>query len=236
VKYDTFFLTDEINEDGDVDIQFLSLKKQPYPCVRIELNTNKKNKEAYLQSVNFYTSCSIKEKQLEKQSGTITMIQTALTYMKKTYSHVKKIHIQDETFINIPGKPLITSRRLLKGQKGWYEEYLGATPLLEILKSKLNMLRKPETQEKLQALLPPEASDNKWWIPTNTMNVAEKLQEHLFHYLIGTMWIISADTIDNYNIEFVLEPVSSQQGGTYRKRIQKILAKIPLPLSRQHYK
>jgi hypothetical protein len=153
VKDYTFFLTDEINEDGDVDIQFLSLKKQPYPCLRIELNTNKKNKEAYLQSVNFYTSCSIKEKQLDKQSGTITMIQTALTYMKKTYSHVKKVHIKDETFINIPGKPLITSRRLLKGQMGWYEEYLGATPLLEILSSKLNMLRKPETQEKLQALI-----------------------------------------------------------------------------------
>lgn len=232
----TFFLTDRVDEEGNVKIMFLSLQKQPYPCVLIELNKNKRKTEGYLQSVNFYTSCSIKEKELEKQSGTITMIQTALTYMLNQYPHIKKVQLQDETFIDIPTKPLITPRRLLKGQLGWYEEYLGAYPLLDILKEKLKYLRKPETQAKLQTLLPSNSSDNKWWIPTNIIPIAEQLQERLFHYLIGTMWVISASTIRNYNIEYIMEPVSSQKAGSYQKRMKQIFAKRPKEtLSRQRY-
>jgi len=225
VKGNTFFLTDEVDEDGNVKIRFISLQNS---CVLIELNKNKRKTEGYLQSVNFYTSCSIKEKELEKQSGTITMIQTDLTYMLNKYSHIKKVHLQDETF---PTKPLITPRRLLKGQLGWYEEYLGAYPLLDILKEKLKLLRKPETQAKLLTLLPPQSSDNKWWISENIIPIAEQLQERLFHYIIGTMWVISASTIRNYNIEFEME-----QAGSYQKSMKQIFAKRPAEtLSRQHY-
>jgi hypothetical protein len=234
VKGYTFFITDETDEDGYVEILVLSLKRQPYPCVRIELDINPKKIEGYLQSVNYYTSCSIKEKELEKQSGTITMIQTALTYMLTKYPHIKMVNLQDETFIDIPTKPLITPRRLLKGQMGWYEEYLNAIPVLEVLKAKLKLLRKPETQAKLQALLPPESNDNKWWIPANIIPIAEKLQQGLFHYLIGTLWVISASTIRDYNIELDMEPVSSQKGGAYRKRIKNIFAKRPTKTLGRH--
>lgn len=189
-------LTDRVDEEGNVKIMFLSLQRQ---CISIELT----NTEGYLQCD---TSCSI------------TMIQTALTYMLNQYPHIKKVHLQDETF---PTEPLITPRRLLKGQLGWYEEYLGAYPLLDILKEKLKHLRKPETQAKLQTLLP-----SNWWIPTNIIPIAEQLQENLFHYLIGTMWVISASTIRNYNIE----------PGSYQKRMKHIFAKRPKEtLSRQRY-
>jgi len=190
---------------GEICIEFLSLKKQPYPCVRIIVSKNPKKTSAELQSLNYYASCSIKEKMLENHEGTIQMIKTALAYMLTRYPHVAQVGIQDETFINIPTKPLITSRRLLLGQQGWYEEYLGAHPSARI-ETTLEFLRQPKTQTQLHEILLkfPEAQDTlggnqTWWSPKNLKRVADELDRTLFQRLLGTTWTLSSKTIKGWN-------------------------------------
>ena len=190
---------------GEICIEFLSLKKQPYPCVRIIVSKNPKKTSAELQSLNYYASCSIKEKMLENHEGTIQMIKTALAYMLTRYPHVAQVGIQDETFINIPTKPLITSRRLLLGQQGWYEEYLGAYPSAKI-ETTLEFLRQPKTQTQLHEILLkfPEAQDTlggnqTWWSPKNLKRVADELDRTLFQRLLGTTWTLSSKTIKGWN-------------------------------------
>ena len=185
---------------GEICIEFLSLKKQPYPCVRIIVSKNPKKTSAELQSLNYYASCSIKEKMLENHEGTIQMIKTALAYMLTRYPHVAQVGIQDETFINIPTKPLITSRRLLLGQQGWYEEYLGAHPSARI-ETTLEFLRQPKTQTQLHEILLkfPDAQDKTWWSPKNLKRVADELDRTLFQRLLGTTWTLSSKTIKGWN-------------------------------------
>jgi len=190
---------------GEICIEFLSLKKQPCPCVRIIVSKNPKKTSAELQSLNYYASCSIKEKMLENHEGTIQMIKTALAYMLTRYPHVAQVGIQDETFINIPTKPLITSRRLLLGQQGWYEEYLGAHPSARI-ETTLEFLRQPKTQTQLHEILLkfPEAQDTlggnqTWWSPKNLKRGADERDPVIFQRLLGTTWTLSAKTINSWN-------------------------------------
>jgi hypothetical protein len=142
---------------------------------------------------------------LENHEGTIQMIKTALAYMLTRYPHVAQVRIQDETFINIPTKPLITSRRLLLGQQGWYEEYLGAHPSAKI-ETTLEFLRQPKTQTQLHEILLkfPEAQDTlggnqTWWSPKNLKRVADELDPVIFQRLLGTTWTLSAKTINSWN-------------------------------------
>jgi hypothetical protein len=227
----TFYVEEEPIYDYDMDdneietltrsILFLSLKKQPYPCVKIDVSKDKHITIAELQLTNYYKSCSIKEKELEQHSGTIVMLKTALTYVIQAYPHVKMIELQDETIINIPTKPLITPRRLLLGQKGWYEEYLGATPKKSSLIDTLRFLRQPSTQNSITDILPPESHNKQWWNPDNIKRITDKINKSLFQYLIGSMWQISAATIRNYNINIhIIQP--AEQSGGYHKKLMKI--------------
>jgi len=189
---------------GEICIEFISLKKQPCPCVRIIVSKNQKETIAELQMLNYYASCN-PNPMLENHEGTIQMIKTALAYMLTRYPHVAQVGIQDETFINIPTKPLITSRRLLLGQQGWYEEYLGAHPSAKI-ETTLEFLRQPKTQTQLHEILLkfPEAQDTlggnqTWWSPKNLKRVADELDPVIFQRLLGTTWTLSAKTINSWN-------------------------------------
>jgi hypothetical protein len=69
----TFYVEEEPIYDYDMDkceiktstrsILFLSLKKQPYPCVKIDVSKDIHITIAELQLTNYYKSCSIKEKE-----------------------------------------------------------------------------------------------------------------------------------------------------------------------------
>jgi len=208
-------LYDETN--GEMCIEFLSLKKQPYPCVRIIVSKNPKEPIAELQALNYYASCSIKEKMLENHEGTIVMVKTALAYMLSQFPHVTQVELQDETFIDLPTKPFITSRRLLLGQQGWYEEHLGAHPSAKTAKT-LDYLRQHMTQVKLRAILETfedAPHDNKrWWSAQNLKCVTDKFNPALFQRLLGTTWTISKETIQNWNVFFEIKLHGGGTGGT----------------------
>ena len=223
----TFYLKETIDpEDNTIELTFLSKTKrhQLFPCVKIELDTDRSCKDAYLQSVQYNASCSINSKPLEKHSGTIVMIQVALLYTCDTYPYIERVHLQDETFIDIPGKPLITPRRLLNGKLGWYEEYLGAIPRDRPLKKKIEFLRKSDTMSLVQSLLPPEANDPKWWGADATESIATKVKPGLFPYLIGSAWVIPKATLKAYNVSYTETLVPKQHGGAYRRRLCTMIA------------
>jgi hypothetical protein len=213
-------------ETDTIEMECLSFKKQPYPCVRISLS--KKEPIATLHLVNYYKSCSVKEKKLEKHSGTIHMIQTILSHTINTYPHITFVELQDETFIHVPKKPLITARRLLLGQKGWYEEYLGALPAKKELQYTLNYLRLPSTQENIHTFLPPDAQNKLWWFPEHIKYVADKINNKLFPYLIGSLWMISADTIREYGITMQISPATPKQSGGFQRKLQRIYRTAPI--------
>jgi hypothetical protein len=221
----TFYLREFVDiEDNTVELTIVSKRKQPYPCVRIELDTRPSKTNAYLQSVQYYGSCSINQKELERHSGTILMIQIALKYAIEKYTYIKRFHLQDETFIDIPSKPLITARRLLNGQRGWYEEHLHAKPGTEPLTKILHFLRKPDTNARVKALLPPESVESKWWTPNHIHLIADQVKQGLFLHLIGSPWIISAKTIQSYEVSYTESPITLQKGGYYRRRMNTILS------------
>ena len=242
----TFYVKEEsvydYNDEGDevetdsVILYALSVKRQPFPCVKIELSKNKKYPIAELQTLNFYTSCSVK-KPLDKSIGTIRMIQTLLLYTIKTYPHITSVELQDETFIDVPGKPLITPRRLLMGEKGWYEASVGALPKKPVLGYHLHFLRLPSTQQKVKALLPPEATHNLWWVPERIKEVADKLKEGLFAHLIGSQWTIPASTIRAYDIpiEVTSATLTPAQTGGFQRKLKRVYQRAPLNYVSHHW-
>ena len=215
-KY-TFFMEETIDAYDNIVISFLSTIRQPYPCVRIEFDRRPQYTTAYLQGLQYYRTCSIRDKELENHSGTIIMVKAALTYMLDKYSYIREVHLQDETFIDIPSKPLITPRRLLLGEKGWYEEYFGAIPENSMLDKKIQMLRQKDVQTRIRAFLPIDAEDKTWWIPTNIQSVCDYVSSGLARYLVGSSWVIPSKTIRTYDITYTIQPASIQRGGSNMK-------------------
>lgn len=216
------------DDNDDIRIEFLSLKKQPYPCVRMIASKNPRQTSAELSAL-----CSIKDKLLENHQGTIMMLKTALAYLLSRYPHIKRVELQDETFIDIPTRPFITSRRLLLGQRGWYEENLGARPSKKTRKL-IRHLRQPVTQQAVQDILVKYAHtyDKKWWSAENTKRVADELNPALFQQLLGTTWVIPAETIRGWNVLFDVKDRQEMQAGgaqlaqpAEHRRLQRILKK-----------
>ena len=126
--------------------------------------------------------------------------------MLSQFPHVTQVELQDETFVDVPTKPFITSRRLLLGQRGWYEEHLGAHPSAKTAKT-LDYLRHPMTQVKLRAILETfeDAQDKRWWSAQNLKRVTDIFNPAVFQRLLGTTWTISKETIRNWNVLFKIE-------------------------------
>lgn len=228
----TFYVEESplYDDDDDIRLEFLSLQRQPYPCVRMILSKRPKYTSASLQTLNYYSSCSIKDKMLDNYQGTIIMLKTALSYLITRYPHISRVELQDETFINIPTRPLITARRLLLGDQGWYEEHVGARPTLNT--SKLTKyLRQPITQKAVQDIvLKYKHSDDKtWWSPENTKRVADELNSAVFQQLLGTTWEIDSATIRGWNVAFDTDRTGGSQverlarARVQHKRLQRVL-------------
>ena len=116
-------------------------------CVTILVYKDSHN--IVIQDVQYFSSCSC-NKILQNKLGTAAMIKTALRYIIDKYrcNSTWTVSLADNTYV--PGKTpcsLITAKRLLTGEKGWYEEYVGAIPTGEtegLIKTTRNLLAKDE--------------------------------------------------------------------------------------------
>lgn len=196
---------------------FVALEKQPYPCVQVSVFGNVGN----IDMLNYYANCSLSQKLLEKGSGSIHMLKVALTFVSRRNPSVKRYDIQDEAFINIPERPLITARRLILGEKGWYEEHFDARPTSET-EQLLLYLRDPAIREGFQDRIPDV--DRTWWSPNNTMALCRAIK--CPKPVIGTTWYVPRAVIQNFGITY--EEKETIDGGgiiTVAAAAKRILAK-----------
>jgi len=212
-----FYLKEISDEDGTI-IKIVSKIKQPFPCVSLSIPLYP-NTIADLYALNYYQTCSINEKSLDKKNGTIIMIQIALHYAKTKYKYIKEFQLQDETHIDISAleKPLITSRRLLQGRLGWYEEYLNAKPIQNTVKL-INYLHKESVRKTIDVLLPPESSNPLWWTPSNIVKITKQFEiDRITPYIFGTTWSIPVEEIPN--IKYTID--ETQDGGSHIDKLMK---------------
>lgn len=198
--------------------KFVSLIKQPFPCISIAVSADG---SAVLEALNFYKSCSIKEKSLESGLGTIYMLKVALAYVLAKHKKLKEVELQDETFVNIPEKPLISGRRIIMGQLGWYEEHLKAVPTGRT-RFLVKFFRDPESRRTIQDKIPIHEG-RSWWTATNVMKLCELIK--CPGGIIGSTWKIDRATINGYNIEFSEQQSKSDTiGGSHiAGKVKRIL-------------
>ena len=168
------------------------------------------SQEADLLNVNYYSSCS---KNFQKSTGTIHMVNTVLKYVIDTYPHIKGFKLKDTTNINseidnsVQTPFFVSTRRLLKGELGWYEEKFGAKPIGDTIEI-IQFLRK---QRKLFESVIPMDKPNNWWTEQNTDSVIKDIILRTNKISSGTLkkiiyfteWIIFSKNVKNisYRIE-----------------------------------
>ena len=202
-KYNVIY---EHNDDyKEIELIFISLKKQPYPCLKFQIPYIERNEtHAILHHLNYYPSFSLKAKQLGKNQS--QMLQVALKYMLDRFPYIQFVEITDETFIDLrsDSNPLITSRRLLLGEMGWYQEYLNAIPSRNTMKLIEYLQRDIVHRDIVNILLDnPEANNVLWWTPINIRMIADKIK--IYGRIFGTTWVIHADVIKNYDVSYEIK-------------------------------
>lgn len=206
------------DDDAEATITIMAQQRQPYPCVRIVVPLA--SPKADLQALNYYASCFAPSK-LDPGAGTVAMMRVALAFTLAKYPHVTSFDLQDETFAFVPGdeRPLITVRRLLQGQLGWYEEHFGAMPLSKIV----TYVRKPAVRKKIDDWIAvhPAAAERAWWTPTNVHQLANAINAKIAYEIFGTSWTIPADTVRAYGIAY--DVVKEQDGGGLKRRLARFL-------------
>lgn len=199
-KYEVIY---EHNDDYKIlELIFISIKKQPYPCLKIQVPYEETH--ATLQHLNYYSSCSFNEKQLgEHQSH---MLQVALKYMVDMFPYIKCVELTDELCVDLcnDNNPLITPRRLILGKMGWYQEYLNAEPYGNTIKLLQHLQRDIVQRDIANILLDiPEAKDVLWWTPRNIRMIADKIK--IYGRIFGTSWIVHAKVIKDYDISYEIQ-------------------------------
>lgn len=218
-----------IDQDDDDKLSVLtcvSRQKQPFPCVQILIPFRETNDvRAELRMLNYYASCSVNQKSLEKGGGTVHMVKTALLYMIDTYPYIRYVDVEDNTFIDVPRnteKPLITPRRLIQGKQGWYEEHLKAVPDGHTANLK-TYFQKKQIREKIDALLGNDSENPLWWTPTQIKNVMNQLPlVKGIGDLTASNWVIHSNVIQDYRSRM---PYQIDQTGGSQTRVRHLLKK-----------
>ena len=205
-----FFIKDE-NKKDDI-------------CVKVTVPREDHKIPGNIDTLYYNKDCSISKMSLEKKDGTIHMLKTALYYVYENYPYVKEYEIQDETHINDEkiGKPLITSRRLLFGQPGWYEEYFGAEPIRDTVNLIKQIKKNRKHVDELIKKYKPNTIGNEWFVPANILLITSDIKpgivgNSIFNVsgkIFGTSWKITKNTIKGYRIKYRVESGNTEAVNT----------------------
>lgn len=130
--------------------------------------------------------------------GTHIMLRGALKFIVNTFPHINKIVLTD-TSSKIRTRVLLTPKRIILGEPGWYQIHFGAVPTKaskDIIKSLHNEIRKID----------------KSMVAKQSWGTAEDLKYPL-NKLDGMEWEILRQTIDNYDVTYKSTQAQSLQNG-----------------------
>jgi hypothetical protein len=166
----------KIEYGNDIDIvNIIQLNNSFIECVVLSVPHD--GDIADLLNVNYYSSCS---KNFQKSTGTVHMVNTLLKYVIDNYPHIKSFKLKDTTNINneidnsVETPFFVTTRRLLKGELGWYEEKFGAVPIGDTIDI-ISFLR---LQRNTFNDIIPMNKPNSWWTEENTSSIIKKICLH----------------------------------------------------------
>lgn len=210
------YVFDGIIEKIDDDILYIYIgntKRRQKACIFIEISID--DKYAILHNLEYFSNCDLNNR-LHDGAGTKIMAKTALKFVIDNYNYIKHIDLFDKGKKNGIN---ITPKRLLLGQKGWYEEYFGAKPNIKDNKTKsvMRSISKLKLTEKDRKIM--EKRD--WGTDEEVSDTCRELRLPL---VIGTSWRIDRKTIMNYNIKYEIRKVQ-KGGGEIKDKLIKIINK-----------
>lgn len=221
----------EYGERVDV-FEILQINNSISECISIDI-PKIESKIAYLNIVNYRSTCA---KNFQRNKGTKHMIKTAFTYVLNNYKNIDAIKLKDTTIINGDINPsiinpfYITTRRLLMGQKGWYEENFSAIPIENTIEI-ISFLRerRPEFEDII-----PQNMPNDWWTYENTkilikkiiLKIKKDVPMNLWELLSNTDWIVEKNIIKNFKIYYEI----AQEGGSTFENNCKNMKRYYMPI------
>lgn len=206
IQADKYIFTRAEDEDMSNFIYKFIAKNSKEPCLVIFVPKDN-SFVADIEKLSYNKGCSYSENELEEKNGTIIMLKTALSYIIDKYPHIRTFKLTDMTHKNDKTNKLwITPRRLLLGNKGWYEEYFGAIStaetkkLIEIIKKNRNILDK---------ML--QKNNFSWWTTKNILETTVIIDSNILtHNILRTTWIIYKHTIEKFYIPYELLDENTQ--------------------------
>lgn len=212
----------ETIKDDIIELKFyiVNENKKDDICVKITILKDNHIIPGNIDTLYYNNECSISSVKLDKKDGTILMLKTALQYVHDKYPYVKSFELQDETHVNDEsiGKPLITSRRLLYGKPGWYEEYFGAKPINSTIELIEYIQKNRKLIDKLIKKYKPRDAGNEWFVPQNILLITEHIPSiknnnnssifSVSRKIFGTSWEITREKINSYGMEYNIKNVN----------------------------
>lgn len=197
-------------EPGLVDIWIGNPKCKPKPCINISAF---EEKDAILNDIAFYPTCSISEKTFLRRSNAMKhLVMASLRWLIDAFPAVDEVQLTDKSYFgNGDQIVMLPEKMVLCEGATWYQKHLFAEPadLTRITLKRYVALHKRFGNE--FRALPIEA-----WYETNISNTLKKYDGFLARtQLSGSVWKVSKETILSYPIS---TPILVQEGGNKRQK------------------
>lgn len=229
----TYNVKIEYGEETDI-INVIQLNNSFMEC--IVLSVPHKGTIADLLNVNYYSECA---RNFQRGSGTVHMVHTLLKYTLNVYPHIRQFRLKDTTNINedidktVQTPFYVTTRRLLKGELGWYEEKFGAQPInntIEIIRF-LRGVGRPIIED-----LIPSKAPQRWWTEENVSKIIKKIcirTDKISPSILQTIiyyseWVIPAENVTQ--IPYEIREINSGGGVRRIRNIIKNMKTMRMPL------
>lgn len=208
--------------EEDITVQVGNPKCKPKPCLQITLNPSEYL--AGIDTMRFYTTCSISEKAFQRGTGaTHIMVKATLKLLIEKYPSLKVFALADKSYFDTEdGNTLMLPEKMaLTEGVTWYEKHFQAVPddatSLVLKKYKRAYAKYGDMFRKL----PLDA-----WYSQNIQETLRKAGPMLENVqLSGMQWFIHRDVIQKYDVPDF--KVVMEGGGSGIKRFEELMTNIP---------
>lgn len=207
-------------EDKDTVHYYIGQPKRTYlSCVHIEVDT--KYNYAVLQRLHPVEKCSINADMAAIPENTHLLLKGTLKYVLEQHPNITHYTLDDKAEKRLRnGKYIIvTARLLLQGRKGWYQRHFGAIPTPDTER----IINEIASNQELVTRNLNITTRNGWGDDHEIVEMARLIAPKHSNSILGTSWIIPAESVNNYVINVREVPTG---GGLKRsaQNMQKVYA------------